>query len=170
LRYFNEIEKNRKIESQKNRKYIGKYYKQTKMFQKYVPSVQTVSLLTTSLYLFPSIYGFYQGKFVLPAISAATSLTSVLQLMNPDHKVVYFLHMNMARVGTCIYFMESFHIIQPIWMRFGGFFALYTIVQFTANAELLRQMNSPAWLYYRIACHYLSSLTQSMVLYYLVNP
>ena len=132
-----------------------------------MPNPNYYLVLSSTSFLWPVIYGFYNGHRFLPFMSLLSTITSVSYWLDPHHQN-YIKNMDLQINGiTCIsYIIYGTYNIPHIITKIAGYSDLFMILCCYNASCILYNKHSHAWIPFHIAFHYFCIIGQFIILMY----
>ena len=118
---------------------------------------------SSTLFLGPTIYGFYRGHRMLPSASLITTAVSVVYWLDTHSTEKRALDLIVSKSVGILYFLYGWKYIESPSVRVYGYLNLMSIISVYQTARLIYP--SPYWIYYHILFHYITSLGQFVVIH-----
>jgi hypothetical protein len=118
---------------------------------------------SSTLFLGPTIYGFYRGHRLLPTASLIAATSSLVYLFDPHNIEKRALDMIINKSLGVIYFFYGWNYIQSSSVRMYGYLNMMSIISIYRSSCSLYP--GPYWIPCHMIFHYMSVLGQFMVIY-----
>jgi hypothetical protein len=112
-------------------------------------------LFSTSLFIIPTLYGYYNDKYFLSNVSAITMLASMNYWINPISGSRKKTDLIISKLSGAIYFLYGYNHIDNIIIRTLGFSNGFFIVSlYNASCVLYQlQPDSYSWEFFHMMFH-----------------
>jgi hypothetical protein len=110
-------------------------------------------LFSTSLFIIPTIYGYYNKQYALSTIS----LLSMVASMNYWRKPVSGTRKNMdliiSKIAGAMYFFYGYNQVNGTVFRIFGYTNGFAMISLYNTSCILYELKSNTWEYYHIMFH-----------------
>ena len=123
-------------------------------------------VVTSTLFLIPALYGFFNSNYNLSIITCITSLCSINYWRKPDDEWRLALDKTTATTSGIIYFLCGYNYINNTCARQIGYCNATAIVGCYMGSKILYSRGSPNWVYSHMAFHLFTTTGKLLVIYY----
>jgi len=123
-------------------------------------------LFSTSLFAIPTIYGFYNKKYILSSLSLCSMICSMNYWKNPIPGPRKNIDLFVSKTTGVLYFLYGHQNIIGAVGRILGYTNIFMIISFYNASCLLHHYNSDSWEYYHILFHIVTTINKLLVLSY----
>lgn len=125
------------------------------------------SLISTStMFLIPAVYGYYNSLHSLSTLSVLTTLCSINFWREPIRNWRLKLDQIMATTCGIIYFLYGYNKIKNARIKRIGYLNAGSILGFYAFSHILYSRGSTYWVYSHMIFHFFTTTGKLLVLHY----
>jgi hypothetical protein len=108
---------------------------------------------TSSMFIIPSIYGYYKGNRMLGSVSLCTALCSINYWMNPVEGTRKNIDLFVSKITSVTYVIYGYNNINSSMIKLISYTNLLYIINLYYLSCSSYNKNSDTWLYYHIYFH-----------------
>jgi hypothetical protein len=121
-------------------------------------------LFSTSLFIIPTIYGYYNKKYSLSAMSVISMLASMNYWRKPVSGTRQNIDLVISKAAGAIYFFYGYNNINSGILRIFGYTNGFLMLSFYKTSCILYALNSDSWEYFHIMFHISTVIGKMIVL------
>jgi hypothetical protein len=117
---------------------------------------------SSTLFIVPTIYGFYRGHCLLPTVSLLTTAVSIRYWLDTSSITNRNMDLVISKLAGFIYFIYGYQYVQPGFLRFLGYANTGCIL--TAYQLSCLLYPNPLWIRYHVAFHWFTCIGKMIVI------
>jgi len=121
-------------------------------------------LLSSSLFIIPTVYGYYNKKYTLSTITLISMLASMNYWRNPILGTRQNVDFIISKSVGAIYFFYGYNNVNSTIFRIFGYTNGFLMISLYNASCVLYALKSDAWEYYHIMFHILTVVGKMIVL------
>jgi hypothetical protein len=121
-------------------------------------------LLSTSLFIIPTIYGYYNKKYALSAMSLISMLASMNYWRNPISGTRQNTDLVIGKLAGVVYFFYGYNNVHSIIFRIFGYTNGFFMISLYNASCILHVLKSDSWEYYHMMFHISTVIGKMIVL------
>ena len=121
-------------------------------------------LYSSSLFIIPTVYGYYNKKYALSAMSLISMLASINYWRKPISGTRQNVDLVMSKLAGAVYFLYGVNHVHGSIFRIFGFTNGFLMLSFYNASCILHALKSDSWEYFHIMFHISTMLGKMIVL------
>jgi hypothetical protein len=121
-------------------------------------------LYSSSLFIIPTVYGYYNKKYALSAMSLISMLASMNYWRKPISGTRQNIDLVISKAAGTIYFFYGYNNVDGLIFRIFGFTNGFLMLSFYKTSCILYYLNSSSWEYFHIMFHISTVIGKMIVL------
>ena len=121
-------------------------------------------LMSSSMFIIPTVYGYYNKKYTLSTITLISMLASMNYWINPILGTRQNVELLISKSVGAIYFFYGYNSLDNNIFRILGYANGFLMISLYNASCLLYALKSDAWEYYHIMFHISTVLGKMIVL------
>jgi predicted membrane channel-forming protein YqfA (hemolysin III family) len=122
-------------------------------------------LFSNSLFIIPTIYGYYNKKYTLSTMTLISMLASMNYLRNPVSGTRQNFDLVISKVVGSIYILYGYNNLHINIFRIFGYVNGFLMISLYNSSCILYALKSDAWEYYHMMFHIATVIGKMIVLY-----
>ena len=121
-------------------------------------------LYSTTLFIIPTVYGYYNKKYTLSTMSLISMLASMNYWRNPISGITKKTDLVISKVVGAIYFFYGYNNIHNTIFRIFGYTSGMLMISLYSASCILYTLESESWEYFHIMFHVSVTIGKIIVL------
>jgi hypothetical protein len=110
-------------------------------------------LYSSSLFIIPTIYGYYNKKYALSTMSLISMLASMNYWRKPISGVRQNADLVISKLAGAVFFFYGYNNVDSGIIRIFGFTNGFVMLSFYNTSCILHALKSDSWEYYHMMFH-----------------
>jgi hypothetical protein len=121
-------------------------------------------LYSSSLFIIPTVYGYYNKKYALSAMSLISMLASMNYWINPIPGTRQNVDLLISKTAGAVYFFYGVNNVHGTIFRIFGFTNGFLMLSFYNCSCILHSLKSDSWEYFHMMFHISTMIGKMIVL------
>jgi hypothetical protein len=121
-------------------------------------------LFSTSLFIIPTVYGYYNKKYILSTMTLISMLASMNYWRKPISGTRKNLDLIISKGVGCIYFFCGYNHVNNTIFRIFGYTNGFLMISLYNASCILYTLKSDSWEYYHVMFHISTVIGKIIVL------
>ena len=122
-------------------------------------------LLSSSMFIIPTVYGYYNKKYTLSTITLISMLASMNYWRNPVSGTRQNVDVVISKISGTLYVFYGYNYLHNNIFRIFGYVNGFFMISLYNTSCILYALKSDAWEYYHIMFHISTVIGKMIVLY-----
>jgi hypothetical protein len=122
-------------------------------------------VLSSSLFIIPTVYGYYNKKYTLSTMTLISMLASMNYWRNPVSGTRQNVDLVISKVVGSIYILYGYNNLHVNIFRIFGYVNGFLMISLYNSSCILYTLKSDAWEFYHMMFHISTVIGKMIVLY-----